>query len=229
MPRFFALAVFAFQISFAARAFSQQLLVIRHGQALQNVLRIVNSDFENSKKYPLTEKGIMQVHETSEALKIKLGLRDHKIAAVYVSPLLRTLQTARILLSDIGITDKKMRVEPLIRENRMGKLEERTEEEYLRFVGPNWDHSSAKDYGGETDEELTLRLKQFLAQVANAKLKGWVIIVTHGSPAKALIRMLDPVQAHVPEPGHAEYRILNLPQFAALSLPSSPSSTFSLK
>ena len=87
---------------------------IRHGESEANLRHVFAGQKDNS---PLTEKGIEQAK--SEGLKIKeMGITISKVIS---SPLIRALDTAKIVCQIIGYTDEIL-IDPRITEYDMGTL-----------------------------------------------------------------------------------------------------------
>ncbi len=87
---------------------------IRHGESESNLKHVFAGQKDNS---PLTQRGIEQAK--AEGLKIKeMGL---VITMVISSPLIRALDTAKIVAEIIGY-DKEIAIDPRITEYDMGTL-----------------------------------------------------------------------------------------------------------
>ena len=67
-----------------------KLYVVRHGETNSNLAGIVSGRSDEK----LNENGIKQAQE------INLKIADQKFAAVYVSPMARTIQTAEIIVPE---------------------------------------------------------------------------------------------------------------------------------
>ncbi|MEW6026020.1 MAG: histidine phosphatase family protein [Planctomycetota bacterium] len=135
-----------------------KLILIRHGE----------TDYTAEKRYcgaaidaPLNNKGIRQ------ARQLRRQLSKHKIDAIYVSPMARTLQTADIALGRRRI---KLIKDSLLRESHLGKWEGHTLEE-IKVKFPKDVQKWYKDplkYGatdGETPIILHKRVKRFLKRL----------------------------------------------------------------
>ena len=169
---------------------AQNLIVIRHGEAVHNVERIYNSDQENSENYPLTERGKDQIREAARKLREEYSIDDTKVSKVFYSPLRRTKESADVLVQSLKIDENKMVVEPLIREIGMGSLEGLSVlRGQIYFIWGGFNHSLAKRYGGETDEEVRSRARTFLERVRTYPYKHDVIVVTHAATATELISL----------------------------------------
>lgn len=197
---------------FIPEAFSQNLIIVRHGEASHNVQRIHSSSLDKSMKYSLTEKGRAQAIHTGEELKDHFGLDDRRIGAVFISPFLRTRQTAELLMKAMNIAPEKAISERLVAEISMGKYDDQPQSttEFLSRSGDVWDHRRGHEYGGETDEDVSVRVALFLCKARAVPSDLDIIVVTHGSPAKELIALLSRVEPKGVKLPNAGYRILDL-------------------
>jgi isoleucyl-tRNA synthetase len=149
--------------------------VIRHGEADNNVLGIISSD----PKFPhhLTEKGINQVRETAEKLKSK------KIDLIYVSPFVRTQETAKIITEVLNFDLSKVITDDRIHEVYAGELNGKTDAEYQRLFESAIEKFDKAPVGGENYTQIKNRMMEFIYDV-NSKNKGKnILIVTHNTPA----------------------------------------------
>ena len=94
----------------AARPISTKLLLVRHGQDVDNSRSIINGRRDT----PLTDLG------RSQAQRVADDLRLTDIRCIYASPLQRASQTASILSQRLGIED--VRLEPDLIERDYGIL-----------------------------------------------------------------------------------------------------------
>jgi len=168
-----------------SKKFEQDVYIMRHGESEYNLLEIFNSRLD-SKEYPLSEKGRNQVHNAAQKMKQEFGLKASNIGAVFVSPMLRTRETAEILVKELNIDPKKVFVDAGIIELQMGNLDGTRFSDYP--VKNILDHSFAHTYGGETDDDCLGRLKPFLKKIKVQHIKGAILIITHGTPAELLMR-----------------------------------------
>ncbi len=82
-----------------------KIFLIRHGEAEQNVVHILSSA-SNSAGHGLTDRGRNQVRLVADSL------RTESVEALFASPLRRTVETAGIIATAIGIpytTDERLR------------------------------------------------------------------------------------------------------------------------
>lgn len=171
--------LFFFLMSFCALwGEEQKLIVMRHGQAFNNVNRVHNSSPQNLNYRPvgLTEKGKKQVEKTARELLTK-GFNNNTIAAVFVSPLPRCVQTAQTLVQQGVIAEGKLIIDNRLRERNAGDLEGKPHSN--RTAGVGW----------ETNEEVKERTENFYHSILSRYPEGNVLVVTHGIVAADLINL----------------------------------------
>jgi len=162
-----------------------KLLLVRHGETEGNVRRLLQG-FDD----PLTERGRRQARE----IAAHLAGRDD-LVAMYASPLVRTVQTARAISERIGL-------EPVLLEGlaemNVGDAEglgyeewaERFPEEAERFRAEGLDFVWP---GGESGRQLGRRVSVELDRILeeHRRERGAVVIVSHGGAlAWALAHLL---------------------------------------
>lgn len=157
-----------------------KLYITRHGQTQWNTIK----KLQGWKDSPLTEEGIKRAEKLAKRLK------SIDFDKIYSSPQKRALDTAKILnYKDIEIVTLDE-----LKELGLGKWEgmrlpevekEYPEEYYLYFNKPHL----YKPLGGETYDELFLRVKSALEHILEQKDEN-VLIVSHGVTIKAIIALL---------------------------------------
>lgn len=166
------------------------LLVIRHGEADNNVLGIISSD----PKFPhhLTEKGKNQIKNVAEKLKGK------KIDLIYVSPFIRTQETAKIVADILKIDSTKVIIDDRIHEVYGGELDGKTDAEYQKFFDSRLEKFEKRPVGGENYTEIKNRMTEFVYEI-NSKYQGKnILIISHNTPVWLMfsgILGLNPEQA----------------------------------
>lgn len=103
---------------------SSQIIFVRHGEGEHNVTETLSSwtHEEGGTDHSLALKGEAQVTQTASSL-LQKGIAKDTVRLVLVSPLLRTRQTAQILV-DMGVCSAEViQIENRIREQVHGELE----------------------------------------------------------------------------------------------------------
>lgn len=148
--------------------------VIRHGEADNNVLGIISSNPKTP--HHLTEKGIKQVKEAAEKLKNK------KIDLIYVSPFIRTQETAKIIADILKIEPKNIITDDRIHEVYAGTLDGRSDADYQRFFESRMEKFEKTPPGGENYRQIKNRMMEFVYDI-DAKNKGKnILIISHNTP-----------------------------------------------
>lgn len=158
-----------------------KIYLARHGQNLDNVNGILNGHRDE----PLTLLGEEQARTTATYIK-EAGLT---FDAVYSSPLKRTLRTAEIITSDLGLVPPKV-TQDLIERNfgvmtgyPVSKIEEMCAPEVIKtetvtyFLCPK---------GAETFPELIERGEKVINYIQANHPEGSVLLVTHGDIGKMI-------------------------------------------
>ncbi|MGN7352364.1 histidine phosphatase family protein [Paenibacillus amylolyticus] len=134
---------------------------VRHGKAKGN-----------EAKDPLTEEGIQQAKQLASFLNTKIV--DQEIQLI-TSPFCRAYQTAEEIGRTLNLDIKK---EVLLVERNLGDTSDLSDEERLRKIKEQFEHPEMSFPGGESNLDVTLRVKKFLDQpyLNNGSVK---IIVSH--------------------------------------------------
>ena len=158
-----------------------RLFLVRHGETPSNrELRYLGTRDE-----PLTTLGVRQAECLAAALA------DLPLAAVYASPLLRAAQTGQRIADGLR---QPLLAEPRLLEQGFGEWEGMTRAEVLERGGAErerllrWEGDpEAAPPGGESLATVERRVLALLDDLAGAHPGGWVILVSHVGPIKALL------------------------------------------
>lgn len=143
-----------------------RVLLIRHGQTDWNKLGLL----QGTKDIPLNETGLAQAEMARESLV------NEKIDVCYCSPLIRTRQTADVILKD---RDIPVVYDERIVERRFGVAEGKNNHE-IDFDA-TWIPGRPPMYEGmETFEMLLERLSGFFDDIYSKHKDDTVLVVTHG-------------------------------------------------
>lgn len=171
MINVFLSIIFLSSFSLPMYSMEQQLIVIRHGEAARNVEN--NSPTQEPRYTPfnLTEAGVQTVQKTARDL-LAQGFSNKNIAAVFVSPLPRTRQTADILVQQGLVSKDKIILDKRLIQFNPGDLE---------------DPAFGKDYHAESEEQIKKGIKEFYGSVLQQYTQGNIVVVTHALIARDLI------------------------------------------
>ena len=159
-------------------------IMMRHGQADNNVKRILVGRYIESH---LTEYGKRQVADTA------MHLKNISIKKVYTSPVIRTIETAKIICK---ILELEYEVDERLYEIELGKLVGMNFEDivqkfgnlFLKFYNEN--DSSLRTYGVESFYSVKSRIKNLLDEIMKNHGDENVLLITHLDPIKAAISTL---------------------------------------
>jgi len=164
------------QVSFTRPAGATEILLVRHGES-----RAATA----AEPFPLVDgHGDPELHPNGheQAQRVAARLRHEPIAAIYVTSLRRTSETAAPLASALGLTPI---VEPELREVHLGEWEggllrikaHQNDPIYQRLhVEQRWDVIP----GAESREVLHTRLIRGLTRIRDHHRDALVVAVVHG-------------------------------------------------
>lgn len=157
-----------------------KIVLVRHGQTASNTTRALDTELPGA---PLDEAGLAQAQLLAADFTTIVGTTPD---AIFVSPLLRTRQTAEPLEKAFQLTAAEA---PGIREVRAGDMEMSTLDEHvytylytiLAWVSGDL---SARMPGAEDGNEVFARFSVTIGEALNLAVKhGWetVVFVCHGA------------------------------------------------
>lgn len=150
--------------------------LIRHGETDWNK----DQRSQGHSDIPLNVIGKQQAHRVGKRLAIEPW------DLIYSSDLQRAYQTAEIIQQYI---DLPHHTDPRLRERHGGQIEGTTEKERIRKWGESWE---TLDLGIESDEQINERGLGFLTEITKVHYPKNILIVSHGSFLKRILRTLLP-------------------------------------
>lgn len=144
--------------------------VLRHGQAENNVRRVVSSTA--SVPHSLSELGKKQVAEAAEKLK------KEKIDLIVASPFVRTQETAKLVAEKLGLSADAIFTDERLGEFKAGDFDNRSEDELHEFLHSR-DMFAERCPGGENFYETKRRLGQALEDIEKEHQGKNILVVTH--------------------------------------------------
>ncbi|MCY0860439.1 MAG: 2,3-diphosphoglycerate-dependent phosphoglycerate mutase [Sulfolobaceae archaeon] len=152
------------------------IILIRHGQSVINVNRILSHDINGN---PLTDEGIKQAKKAAQELK-KLP----KISVIFTSPVCRALQTAKLIAEELNMGEPI--IDDRLRERFMGELNNKKID-----LSDHWkvklERNEIKYEGIESWLSLEHRMVDFTSEIVSKYPNEVVIAVSHYDPIRALL------------------------------------------
>jgi alpha-ribazole phosphatase len=155
-----------------------KLYLVRHGQTDLNKAR----RYQGRIDVPLNDTGMQQANN------LALRLSSEPIDKIYVSPLARALETARVVNKDRNVDIMTL---PELVEMDFGQLEGKTYKEIIEFF-PDWD-PSVFDFtfaGGENLGNLAIRMQSFVDKLQKPDEGSNVLVVTHSGCLRIILCLL---------------------------------------
>ena len=159
------------------------LLLIRHGQAQSNVLKILTS-YPEAQPMPLSDQGRKEVRKTAEEL------RGTHVDALFASPLTRTQETAALISEAVGVP---VTTEHRLRETDFGMYNNTSYTKFfLKYPHPNLRNSMSTETKAEGLLDVRKRAQEFL-QFLQVHFAGkTVILVTHADVIREIVTLINP-------------------------------------
>ncbi len=156
--------------------------LVRHGEAENNVLHILNS-YPETDTYSLTQKGREQIVRVATH-----DLAEVEAEAIISSPIRRTRETAEIIAREKGLS---IEFDERLRETDFGMFNNGPIEDLLAKYPSSVGRVRTDGSDGVEDfESMRIRLKSLLHDIAEKYSGKTVIIVSHGDPLEQLHGLL---------------------------------------
>lgn len=152
-----------------------KITLVRHGE----------TDFNKEGKIQGVSNNLLNDTGRRQCRDLRMRLSDEHFDYCYMSPLVRTVETAMILIGDRVemIPDKRLI------ERDMGELEGKSRDEYdfTKF----WDYNlNSGDQGVEKIQDIFSRCLDFLNYIIKKHPGKDILIVSHGAPVRAMHHIL---------------------------------------
>lgn len=158
------------------------LFLVRHGEAEQNVRRILDS-FPGNPAFGLTETGKEQVRRSAEAIA------REGIDFLFSSPLRRTRETAEAIAEVCG--GVPVNFDDRLRETDFGTWSGRLADDFwAEYPDPKMRADGNGDEGLEGYCSMRRRLADFLNDVLSGNEGRRIAVVSHGDPLEQLHGLL---------------------------------------
>ena len=147
--------------------------VMRHGEAENNIAKIMSTKPENP--HHLTEKGKEQVRSAAIILK------KEKIDLIYVSPFVRTKESAEIVRQALGLGAEQIIVDAQLSEISAHDFNSKPVSEFQAAFSSLANRFS-KRVGGENYTEIKNRVGKFLYEIDVKNFGKNILVVSHEAP-----------------------------------------------
>jgi len=161
---------------------SLEIYIARHGQNVDNQSGILNG----RRDLPLTDIGRLRAKQLGQGIS-EAGI---KIDKIYSSPLIRALETAKIVSTIVGLSEKPEIIYELI-ERDFGEMTGVHQSEINKRCAPDIIETDTVTYflnpeGAETFPDLVARGKEALDKVRSEQDNGTALLVCHGDLGKMI-------------------------------------------
>ena len=159
-------------------ASTTRVFLVRHGATTLTA----EDRFAGETDVPLSDEG------REQARRLATRLTEHRVDAVFASPLGRTVETARILAEPLGDEIQPRAALREISHGRWEQLTRREVEERFPEEAAEWERDpyTFAPEGGESGLMVTARALPALVEIVRAHAGKTVLVVSH----KATIRLL---------------------------------------
>ncbi len=158
-----------------------KIYLCRHGQTTGDIEDRYGGDYDDH----LTELGMQQ------AVILTENLSDKGIEKVYVSPKIRAIETAEMIVNNFHV---EMEVVTDLRERNQygiltGMVKSEAKEKYPELIEMLKDYRNTIE-GAESNVNFETRVLNIIYQIAKGQQKT-IAIITHGGPIKTVLRQIE--------------------------------------
>jgi len=150
---------------------SNKYFVMRHGESVKNVKNISNST--NTNPSPLTSLGIDAAKTTAQ------NFVGAKLDYIFVSPLLRAQETAKIVSEISNVSTENIITDDRLTEIATGDFDGKSVADYGKFFSSVEDRFARAPKGGETLSEVKNRVGDFIYDVDMRYAGKNILVITH--------------------------------------------------
>ncbi|MES2023408.1 MAG: class I tRNA ligase family protein [Patescibacteria group bacterium] len=155
-----------------------KFFVMRHGEADHNVKQLCSSGPNDP--HHLTENGKAKAKESAQKLK------NEKIDYIYVSPFVRTKETAEIVAKEIGLSSDKIIIDNRLHEVNWGDFDGKTFAEGMAFVKEKMMTADVPLPNGECWQDVKNRVGDCIYDVDSKHKNSNILFVGHGGTLEIL-------------------------------------------
>lgn len=194
---FFVLILISFVSQNMFALSERHVIVIRSAEARHNIEGVFNADPRqtNYQVSNLTTRGKQQARDSAERLAMH-GFDNRNIAAVYVSPLPRAMQTAKIMAQYGIFSEDKIYSDVRLNNALVGALESKPLRE-LKQDPWHFNQETTQKYDLESNRHVRNRMLALYDDIEKKHPKGHVLIIGHGMPAMELLQEIVQVEVRL--------------------------------
>ena len=160
------------------------LYLVRHGESEWNLIGLTQGQTHHPRLTPL---GRRQAREAGRRMLIDLGARPAAAVRIVSSDLVRAVETAEVLASELG-GEPEMDVR--LREQHLGRLEGLPyADAVVAAEQHDWSDPDLPVCGGESVRQVQARMTDFLTTSPRDRV---TVAVSHGDAIRAALASLDP-------------------------------------
>lgn len=178
------------------------LYLIRHGESIANIKKLVTGDCSDT----LSDRGVEQVNE----LKVLINEMQIKGDLYITSQWSRAQQTANILYSNV-----EWKIDNCVGETDAGEVSNYKLNDFLEHYKDFYKSNSNSYPSGESHNELNQRVINWLSDITKKVSKNAnIILVAHAGPISCILQMVENVEmSKFPafKPANASLTIIEIP------------------
>lgn len=156
---------------------------MRHAEAENNSKKLISS-WPEVKNFKLTPKGKGQIKKAAEKIRKDLAKNKERgsgnIDIIFASDLHRTKETAEAMAKALGV--KKVIFDSRLREVSFGSFNGKLAAQYHKFFKTKKDRFEYAPEGGESWNDVTKRIAEFLRRVNEKMEFKNILVISHGDP-----------------------------------------------
>ena len=162
---------------------NNKYFLLRHGQTIyQKEGREMNYPADSGPFLSLTEEGKEMVKQSAQKIKNICDECSQNIDFVFVSPFLRTKQSAEIVANVFGFDSKKINYDERLVDIDLGEFMGKSMQESWNFYLGDKITFDNRPKDGESWDDILKRLKSFLDEVEQKYSGKNILIISHADP-----------------------------------------------
>jgi broad specificity phosphatase PhoE len=155
--------------------------LLRHGQTIyQKENRGMNYDPDSPQKLEITEEGADMVKVSAQSLEEMCKQQNFSIDVMFVSPYLRTKQSAKIAADILGVENVKY--DNRLVDINLGEFLGKSMADSTAFYSKGNNLFDNRPKGGESWNDILKRLESFIKDIEKKCKDKNILVVSHADP-----------------------------------------------